>query len=116
MDFHVSLAGRGDLSVRIYRQLRDAVLDGRLRTGERLPPTRELARRLAVSRNTVAVAYDRLTADGFLTGRVGAGTYVSASLPTAKPRKAPSARGPRPKAIWRSLPLPVAVPADAPEL
>jgi GntR family transcriptional regulator/MocR family aminotransferase len=115
MDFHVSLAGRGDLSVRIYRQLRDAVLDGRLRAGERLPPTRELARRLAVSRNTVAVAYDRLTADGFLTGRVGAGTYVSGSLPEPKPRKAPSTRGPQPKAIWRSLPSPAAAVAEAPE-
>ncbi|MEV4151357.1 PLP-dependent aminotransferase family protein [Amycolatopsis sp. NPDC049691] len=115
MDFHVSLAGRGDLSVRIYRQLRDAVLDGRLRAGERLPPTRELARRLAVSRNTVAVAYDRLTADGFLTGRVGAGTYVTGSLPAPKPRKAPSPRGPRPKAIWRSLPTPAATVPEAPE-
>jgi GntR family transcriptional regulator/MocR family aminotransferase len=115
MDFHVSLAGRGDLSVRIYRQLRDAVLDGRLRAGERLPPTRELARRLAVSRNTVAVAYDRLTADGFLTGRVGAGTYVCAELPAPKPRQAPSARGPQPKAVWRSLPPPVAAAAHAPE-
>ena len=115
MDFHVSLAGRGDLSVRIYRQLRDAVLDGRLRAGERLPPTRELARRLAVSRNTVAVAYDRLTADGFLAGRVGAGTYVTGSLPAPKPRKAPSPRGPRPKAIWRSLPTPAAAVPEAPE-
>ena len=114
MDFHVSLAGRGDLSARIYRQLRDAVLDGRLRAGERLPPTRELARRLAVSRNTVAVAYDRLTADGFLAGRVGAGTYVCAEVPAPKPRKAPSARGPQPKAVWRSLPPPAAVtPAPA---
>ncbi|SEC97470.1 transcriptional regulator, GntR family [Amycolatopsis tolypomycina] len=107
MDFHVSLAGRGDLSARIYRQLRDAVLDGRLRAGERLPPTRELARRLAVSRNTVAVAYDRLTADGFLAGRVGAGTYVCAELPP-KPRKAPAQRGPQPKAVWRSVPAPAA--------
>src|SRR5947208_13421663 len=115
MDFHVSLAGRGDLSVRIYRELRDAILDGRLRAGERLPPTRELARRPAVSRNTVAVAYDRLTADGFLTGRVGAGTYVSASLPAPKPRKAPAAPGPQPKAVWRSLPPPVAAVAHAPE-
>ncbi|MFJ1758759.1 PLP-dependent aminotransferase family protein [Amycolatopsis sp. NPDC088138] len=116
MDFHVSLAGRGDLSVRIYRQLRDAVLDGRLRAGERLPPTRELARRLAVSRNTVAVAYDRLTADGFLTGRVGAGTFVCAELPArAKPRKAPSGARPQPKAVWRSLPPPVAPATQVPE-
>ena len=115
MDFHVSLAGRGDLSVRIYRQLRDAVLDGRLRAGERLPPTRELARRLAVSRNTVAVAYDRLTADGFLAGRVGAGTYVCAELPAPKPRQAPSAKGPQAKAVWRSLPPAVAAAPHAPE-
>ncbi|WP_410564883.1 PLP-dependent aminotransferase family protein [Amycolatopsis sp. cmx-4-61] len=114
MDFHVSLADRGNLSVRIYRQLRDAVLDGRLRAGERLPPTRELARRLSVSRNTVAVAYDRLTADGFLAGRVGAGTYVCVELPAPKPRKAPPARGPQPKAVWRALPSPAAeVPAPA---
>ena len=40
MDLHVSLAGRGDLAERIYRQLRDAILDGRLRPGEKLPPSR----------------------------------------------------------------------------
>jgi len=76
MDVHITLAGRGDHAARIYRQLLDAILDGRLRPGERLPATRELARQLQVSRNTVAVAYDRLGAEGYLTGRVGAGTYV----------------------------------------
>ncbi|NUP61382.1 MAG: winged helix-turn-helix transcriptional regulator, partial [Nonomuraea sp.] len=60
MDVHISLEGHGDLAAQVYRQLLDAVLDGRLRSGERLPPTRELARRLEISRNTVAVAYDRL--------------------------------------------------------
>ncbi|MEU4749760.1 GntR family transcriptional regulator, partial [Micromonospora tulbaghiae] len=71
MDVHVSLAGPGDRATRIHRQLLEAILDGRLRPGERLPPTRELARRLDVSRNTVAVAYERLTAEGLLTARVG---------------------------------------------
>jgi GntR family transcriptional regulator / MocR family aminotransferase len=77
MDFHVSLDGRGDLTARIYRSLRDGVRDGRLRPGDRLPPTRELARTLNVSRGTVATAYERLTAEGFLAGRVGAGTFVA---------------------------------------
>ncbi|WP_436762048.1 PLP-dependent aminotransferase family protein [Streptosporangium sp. V21-05] len=104
MDFHVSLTGRGDLSARIYRQLLDAVLDGRLRPGERLAPTRELARRLDVSRNTVAVAYERLTAEGVLVGRVGAGTFVCAEpLARTRARNAPAGGGGvRPRRLWRS--------------
>ena len=100
MDVHVTLSGRGDLTAQIYRQLLEAILDGRLRSGERLPPTRELARRLAVSRNTVAVAYDRLVADGFLVGRAGAGTYVSAE--PVRGRAAPKGVV-RPRAVWESI-------------
>jgi GntR family transcriptional regulator/MocR family aminotransferase len=77
MEVHVSLVGRKDLTGEIYRQLRGAILDGRLPPGGRLPPTRELAHRLNVSRTTVTVAYDRLTGEGFITSRVGAGTFVS---------------------------------------
>ena len=76
MEVHVSLVGRKDLTGEIYRQLRRAILDGRLPPGSRLPATRELARRLNVSRTTVTVAYDRLTGEGFITSRVGAGTFV----------------------------------------
>ncbi|MBK1789422.1 MocR-like pyridoxine biosynthesis transcription factor PdxR [Prauserella cavernicola] len=78
MDVHVTLDGHRDLSGQIYRQLRAAILDGRLREGDRVPPSRELARRLAVARNTVGVAYERLTAEGYLRSRVGAGTFVEA--------------------------------------
>ena len=106
MDVHVSLAGRGDLSARIYRQLLDAVLDGRLPAGERLPPTRELARRLDVSRNTVTVAYERLAAEGILSGRIGAGTFVSSEpLGRIQSRKAPSGAV-RPRRLWESLSTP----------
>ena len=58
MEVHVSLVGRKVLTGEIYRQLRRAILDGRLPAGGRLPTTRELARRLSVSRTTVEVAYD----------------------------------------------------------
>lgn len=74
MEIHIRLPRRGELTGQIDRQLLDAVLDGRLRPEERLPPTRELARRLDVSRNTVGVAYDQLAAGGVLVGRVGAAT------------------------------------------
>ncbi|RSN17998.1 GntR family transcriptional regulator [Streptomyces sp. WAC 05977] len=104
MPFHISLDGHTDLAARIYRQLRDGILDGRLRAGERLPPTRELARELDVSRNTVAVAYERLTAEGFLSGHVGRGTFVSADPVARTERAAPAGSGVRPVARWRSLP------------
>src|ERR1051325_8093961 len=79
MEFHVNLIDRKNLSGEIYRQLRRAIVDGKLRPGELLPPSRELARRLSVARTTVTVAYDRLAGEGFVSSRVGAGTYVSAS-------------------------------------
>ncbi|RVX46126.1 GntR family transcriptional regulator [Nonomuraea polychroma] len=110
MDFHVTLRGRGDLAAQVYRQLLDAILDGRLRSGERLPPTRELARRLEISRNTVALAYDRLVADGFLEGRAGAGTFVSAE--PVRGRAAPKGVI-RPRAVWQELATPASTP-DAP--
>ncbi|MEU5878969.1 PLP-dependent aminotransferase family protein [Spirillospora sp. NPDC047279] len=111
MDLHISLEGRGDLSARIYRQIMEAVLDGRLRPGERLPPTRELAPRLEVSRNTVAAAYDRLTAEGFLEGRSGAGTFVRAE--SRRPgRRRPSRGGVRPGRRWET---PMAPPNDRAE-
>ena len=50
--------------VPLYRQLYDefraAILEGRLKAGNKLPPTRELAIELGISRNTVMAAYDQL--------------------------------------------------------
>jgi GntR family transcriptional regulator/MocR family aminotransferase len=116
VEVHVSLAGRADLSREIYRQLRRAILDGHLRKGELLPPTRELARSLSVSRNTVTVAYDLLLAEGFVTSRVGAGTFVSDHVPSIPDPSAAARVGAaiQPREIWQSLGLPTAfrLPAD----
>jgi GntR family transcriptional regulator/MocR family aminotransferase len=107
VDLHLSLdAAAGDRTAAIYRALLDAVLDGRLSPGDRLPPTRELASSLGVARGTVSTAYDRLVAEGFLSARVGAGTFVSADARTRHSRRAP-AGDVRPRALWSSLPPPV---------
>ncbi len=107
MNVHIDLAGRGDRASQIYRQLLDAILDGRLRRGERLPATRDLAQQLSVSRTTVAVAYDRLVADGFLVSRIGAGTFVCTErLQASHERIAPSRAGVRPRAGWEELSTP----------
>jgi GntR family transcriptional regulator/MocR family aminotransferase len=107
MEFHVSLVGRKQLSIEIYRQLRRAIIDGVLRPGERLPPSRELARRLSVSRTTVTVAYDRLAGEGYVESRVGAGTFISflgGAAPGAKTGRSRGALSPR--AIWAPVRLP----------
>jgi GntR family transcriptional regulator / MocR family aminotransferase len=103
VELHVSLVGRKDLTGEIYRQLRRAILDGRLPPGGRLPPTRELARQLSVSRATVTVAYDRLMGEGFITGRVGAGTFVSDDLPGAGQRTGATGGILRPRPIWDDM-------------
>src|SRR5438067_4680833 len=65
----------------VYEELRQAILSGRLRPGEKLPSTRQVATRLRVARNTIARAYDDLAGEGYLEGRVGSGTYVPRALP-----------------------------------
>ena len=67
----------------LYGQVRDAILRGTLAPGMQLPPTRAFCRLLGVSRQTVLNAYDQLMAEGYLSGSVGKGTFVSAHLPVA---------------------------------
>jgi GntR family transcriptional regulator/MocR family aminotransferase len=104
VEFHVSLARRGNLADDIYRQLVQAIGAGLFRPGERLPPTRELASRLSVSRMTVTVAYDRLMGEGLLTSRVGAGTFVSERAARAVIQAEPAQSPLRPRPIWSELP------------
>ena len=65
----------------IYVELRHAILDGRLRPGQRIPSTRSLAVDLGVSRLPVLSAYEQLVHEGYLAGRTGSGTFVSPSIP-----------------------------------
>ncbi|MCO1604333.1 MocR-like pyridoxine biosynthesis transcription factor PdxR [Desulfosporosinus nitroreducens] len=64
----------------IYQHLKELMLSGQLKAGEALPSTRELAKELKVSRNTVCEAYDLLIAEGFIISRQGASTRVSEGL------------------------------------
>src|SRR4051812_26053176 len=60
----------------LFLQLRDGILAGRFAAGDRLPPSRELAGQLGISRHTVTTVYGRLVAEGFAEGRAGGGTIV----------------------------------------
>lgn len=113
VEVHISLVGRSDLAGEIYRQLRAAVVAGQLRAGDALPPTRELARRLEVSRGTVAAAYDRLSSEGFVVSRVGAGTFVSQWAARNEPRTDADHGVLRPRPIWEGIPVSTAFAAPA---
>ncbi len=75
--------------------IRDAIRDGRLQPGERLPSSREFARKLGVSRGLVQECYGQLLSEGYLDSQVGSATRVAArAYPARAPAGAPPARGP----------------------
>lgn len=80
------------LGAQLVRRLRAAVESGFFPAASRLLPSRELARRLGVSRNTVTAALDQLIAEGYLDTRVGAGTFVTSTLHAARSRPAATSR------------------------
>lgn len=71
------------LHAQLAQALRTAILTGQASPGTRLPATRNLAAELGLGRNTVADAYDQLTAEGYLEARVGSGTRVASIAPDA---------------------------------
>ncbi|RQO56859.1 GntR family transcriptional regulator [Variovorax sp. KBW07] len=99
-------SGSRDLLREVHRQLRSAILDGRLQPGARLPATRALALRLGISRNTMLAAYDLLLSEGYLLARPGAGTYVADTLPQSRRgRTARTAKGSAARRDPRLVPL-----------
>ena len=100
MFLSIDRAGGEPLLRQVYRELRRAILSGALPPGGKLPPTRALAERLGVARNTVVAAYEQLLAEGFIEGRVGAGSFVSRDLPDGLdiPPPEPPRRTPEPPA------------------
>ena len=79
MELRIELpeAGSRGRIAALHRQIRAAIIDGRLAGDVRLPTTREFAAQLGVSRNTVVAAYEHLTSEGYLVSRQRAGTFVA---------------------------------------
>jgi len=68
------------LKRQVYQGLRDQILEGHIKSSEILPSTRELAKHLKVSRNTVCEAYEMLLAEGFVISRQGSPSRVADGL------------------------------------
>jgi GntR family transcriptional regulator/MocR family aminotransferase len=68
------------LQEQVYEGLKWQISKGELRSGEPVPSSRDLARDLGVSRNTVIAAYDRLLGEGYLESQQRSRVYVNATL------------------------------------
>ncbi|WP_312061785.1 MocR-like pyridoxine biosynthesis transcription factor PdxR [Pantoea septica] len=70
----------GKLHKRLYIAICNAILSGNLTPSSRMPPTRDLASELELSRNTVLRVYEQLQAEGYISSRAGSGTVVTHSV------------------------------------
>src|SRR5947209_9861476 len=86
----IPAAGSREIASQLFRQLKDAILDKRLRPGSRLPSTRDAQRLFGVSRNTVQDVYDRLAQEGLALARHGSGTFVREARSDPTPRRTAS--------------------------
>ncbi len=74
---HLDRTSSTPLYLQLYENICRAIVKGQLAAGMRLPSTRDLATSLGVSRNTVTSAFEQLLAEGYIEGKVGAGTYIA---------------------------------------
>ena len=114
LELHPGAAPAKGVTAWLVDALRAAIGDGRLAAGARLPATRALAADLGLSRGVVVEAYQRLTDEGLLSGRTGAGTVVTglAAQPQepSRPREASAMRLPLPPSAGVDLDLSPGVP------
>ena len=75
----------------LYRHIREDILSGKLRPGEKLPSKRALSAHLEVSKVTVEAAYEQLLAEGYICSREKVGYFVEAVPQRAAPAPIPAA-------------------------
>ncbi len=73
--------GHGPLWRRLYDEIREAIIQGRLQPGDRLMSTRSFAEASGCSRVTVLKAFEQLKIEGYLSQKVGSGTFVNEGIP-----------------------------------
>jgi len=86
----------------LVRRFAEAIDDGRLGPGEKLPPTRELARLADINPLTAARVYKRLRELGYLSATVGRGTFVRSLPPFASDEQGDD---------WQAVALPAPLPS-----
>lgn len=88
--FHLDRESKRPLQEQLCDELRGAILQGKLAPGEPLTSSREMARDLGVSRNTVLGCYEQLIGEGYLETRPRSGVFVMSNLPSGDPAFRPN--------------------------
>src|SRR5712692_1250068 len=88
-DLNLTLDSTAELPIflRIARAISNEIRRHRLRPGDPLPGSRTLARALQVHRNTILAAYTELVQEGWIETKQAGGTFISRTLPDARPRR-----------------------------
>ena len=81
MQLLVNPADDAPIYRQIVRQIVEAIAEGRLKGGDKLPSHRDLAEQIVVAPLTVKRAYDELESQGYLETRRGRGTFVCENPP-----------------------------------
>lgn len=97
--FETPFSEAASLQHQIQERLIEAILDGAVSPVDPLPSSREFAKLLKVSRNTISIVYDRLHQDGFITAKPRRGyfideNFVREKLDVAPPRHRPGSGTP----------------------
>lgn len=77
----------------IYDFIKEAVLKGTIKPGEKLPSSRELSKNLNVARNVIIESYEQLAAEGYVCPRGGSGTYISQGVQFQRNVPIPKGKG-----------------------
>ncbi|MBQ9424456.1 MAG: PLP-dependent aminotransferase family protein [Erysipelotrichaceae bacterium] len=72
----INKSGKIPVYIQIYEELKNQIISGEMKAGERLIATRTLAQDYHLSRNTVLLAYQQLESEGFVSSKIGSGFYV----------------------------------------
>ncbi|MGB6723428.1 MAG: GntR family transcriptional regulator, partial [Terracidiphilus sp.] len=83
MQLWLNRTGEVSLREQLITQIVLGILSREMPPGDRLPSTRELARRFQIHPNTASAAYRQLEREGWLEFRHGSGVFVRSTRPTA---------------------------------
>ncbi|MBO4235422.1 MAG: PLP-dependent aminotransferase family protein [Firmicutes bacterium] len=87
---------RSHIYIQLYRHIKDEILAGNIKVGEKLPSLRSVAEDSGISVTTVGQAYDQLLTEGYIISKPQSGYYV-AEIPTTAVSKKDRAAGDRPE-------------------